>query len=1083
MFRFLVIFMFLSTALFAQATGSVLTGAITDPTGAVVAGAKIAVTNEATGVAISTETNTTGLYRVAPLVPGIYEVDVQAPGFQRLQRGGVTVQISQTLQLDLTLAVGNMTETVRVTAAAPLLEAQTSSTGQIIERQMIEGMPLPNRAATALVVLTPGAVVQSQGGGGENIPIFSVGGGRMRNQQFTLDGGNVTNVVGLAVPQQQTSLPMEAMQEFRVLTNNYSAEHGHSTGGVITLSTRAGSNRFSGSLFEYMRNEALDARNFFSAAKPMFRQHQFGGAIGGPIIKDRTHFFASLERTQQITGSSPFQTVPTMRQRAGDFSQTFNAQGQLIRVFDPATTAGTTRQQFPGNIIPSSRFDPVAQQMLAYWPEPNLPGTVTGANNFSVNSRPEFRRTIFVTRVDHQFRPEDQLMVRYYINDNASENPGLWGGERQAADPTAALSAGRTQSILGAWTHMLRSNLVNEFRLGVVQRKNIADNFSRGQDYAGQLGLTGVSDAAFPIVGITGFQGLGRQPFRFQTPIRDTQVQNAVSWFRGTHSLRIGGEWRRGYNLDDTDSSSSGDFGFIPQMTGLPGNAATGNAFATFLLGEANTAAIVRPDPIASHAGYWAFFVQDDWRVTSSLTLNFGLRWEAELPRTVDNDRMNSFDRTRINPVSGTPGVVTFAGRNGVPRNAYNFDGNNFGPRIGFAYRIGDRTVVRGGGGIFYGPTVSAVVATAATLGFSTDVRLTSTEVGVTSAMRLRDGFPPFTRPPVDELGDGYGAVPVGASPTTAVSFFDRNRATPASYQYNLNIQREFAGNLMLEVGYIGNQSRHLTANDLTLNQVPPNLLAAGNAQVRRPFPQFSNVTMVNPAIGSSSYHAGFVKLERRFAQGFALLAHYTWSSFIDDVESFTEIGSAGSYMDAYNRRLDRGRSGSDIPHRAVISGVYELPFFRNRGLLNAAFGGWRTGVIASFQSGPPFTVFSAQNNTNAFPAGSIRADVVGDPHTGEQSITQWFNTDAFAVPAPFRFGTAGRSILRGPGTINFDMNLVKNFAITERWKFELRGEFFNAFNNTNFGLPAASVGAPAFGTIRSASAGRAVQLAARITF
>jgi hypothetical protein len=233
----------------------------------------------------------------------------------------------------------------------------------------------------------------------------------------------------------------------------------------------------------------------------------------------------------------------------------------------------------------------------------------------------------------------------------------------------------------------------------------------------------------------------------------------------------------------------------------------------------------------------------------------------------------------------------------------------------------------------------------------------------------------------------------------------------------------------------------------------------------------------------SSSYHAGFFKCERRFSKGLTLLAHYTYSSFIDDVESFTELGSTGNYMDFYNRRLDRGRSGSDIPHRAVISGVYELPFFRERGWMNTMFGGWRIGALSTFESGAPFTVFSSVNNTNAFPTGGLRADIVGDPRAGERSIARWFNTDAFRAPAPFRFGNAGRSILRGPGVVNFDLNLMKNFRITERWVFELRGEAYNAFNNTNFGLPAASVGAPAFGTIRSARAARAIQLAARIKF
>lgn len=1083
--RFVLSSCFLTVLASAQSSSSVLTGSVQDGSAAIVPLARIAVTNEESGVTASSQSNGTGLYRVAPLVPGTYRIEVQAAGFQRLIRRGVRIQVAQTVQLDLTLSVGELKESVEVTGAAPLLDAQSGSVGQLIERQMIEGMPLPNRAATALVVLTPGAVVQSQGGGGENLPIFSVGGGRMRNQQFSLDGGNVTNVVGLAVPQQQTSLPMEAMQEFRVITNNYTAEHGHSTGGVITLSTRGGTNQVHGSVFEYARNEALDARNFFAATRPKFRQHQYGGAFGGPIRKDRTHFFASWERTQQVTGATVFQTIPTAAQRTGDFGGTFDAAGRVLPIFDPATTTGTaatrTRQPFADNRIPATRLDGVSRGIASAWPRPNQAGTVTGALNYGVNTRPQFNRDIFVTRFDHQFRPSDSLMARYYINDNQSENPGVYGNF-EPADAAALETQGRTQSVLGAWTHSFRTNLMSEFRLGLVRRKNINVRPKLNSGIASQLGLRGVSDVAYPIIGITGFTGLGASPFRRQTPIVDVQAQDAVSWFRGKHAIKLGVEARWGYNKDDTDTSSSGNFSFVPQITGQPGNNATGNGFASFLLGEVNAANVIRPDVIASRAGYWAGYVQDDWRVSDRWTLNFGLRWEAEVPRTVAENRLNAFNPTAINPVSGTPGVVTFAGRNGVPRSAYDFDGNNLAPRFGFAWRPWARTVLRGGGGLFYGPTVSGIVATAATLGFSTDARINASEVGFTSAMRLRDGFPVAgTRAALDT--PGFGAVAPGQNPSTTVSFFERNRPTPVSYQYNFNIQHEIRAGLLLELGYLGNASRHLTANDLSVNQVRPELLAAGNAQARRPFPQFSNVVSVNPALGNSSYHAGFVKVERRFAKGFTLLAHYTYSMFIDDVESFSEIGNTGSYMDAYNRRLDRGRSGSDIPHRAVFSGVYALPVLRNRGWVSKAFGDWRVGGLGSFEAGAPFTVFSAVNNTNAFPAGGLRADVVGDPRSGTASLGRWFNTDAFAVPANFRFGNAGRSILRGPGVANVDLNLMKNFAMTERWKVEVRGEAYNAFNHANFGLPGASVAAPAFGTIRSARSGRAVQLAARITF
>jgi hypothetical protein len=838
-------------------------------------------------------------------------------------------------------------------------------------------------------------------------------------------------------------------------------------------------------LFEYARNDAFDARNFFSATKPALRLHQFGGSVGGPIRHDKTHFFTSWEATRQITGSTVIQTVPDAAQRAGDFSNTRDAAGRQIVIFDPGTTMNNVRQPFAGNRIPAERIDAVARAISANWPEPNRPGTVTGANNFAANSRPEFQRNIVVGRLDHQFRPTDQLMARYYNNDNQTENPGVWG--RPEADPTAMLTEGRSQNILGIWTHLFRTDIINEFRIGHIRRKNIGRRFGADENLAGALGLQGVSGAAFPIMSITGMVGLSGNPFRLQTPIDDTQVQDSLSWYRGSHAFKFGFEHRRGYNRDDTDTSSSGNFAFTPLITGQPSVASTGFAFASFLLGEANSVAIVRPDVIASRAGYWAMYVQDDWRLTDRLTLNVGIRWETELPRRVDEDRMNSFDMRAINPLSGTPGVVTFAGRNGVSRTAYDADYNNFGPRLGFALRVPGtgNTVLRGGGGLFYGSTVSNIIATAAALGFTTDVSLIATQPGINSALRLRDGVPVFSRSSVDQFDAGFGAVPLGQSPRTTVTFFERERPTPISFQYNLDVQHELRANLLLDVGYLANLSHHLTGNDLTLNQVSPDRMGPGNAQLRRPFPQFTSVLVINPPAGNSTYHAGFAKIEKRYAAGLSLLAHYTFSKFIDDVASFSEYGNPGSYMDAYNRRLDKSLSGNDVRHRGVISGVYELPFFRGRSAPAYVLGGWKTGILVSMQAGPPFTVTTASDTTNAFAAGPLRPDVGADPELSndDRSISRWFYTGAFSAPAANRFGTAPRSVLRGPAIFNVDVSLAKNFHITERMNIEFRGEGYNATNHTNLGLPGSTFGAAGFGVINSARAARTVQLGLRVSF
>jgi hypothetical protein len=1067
-----------ATAAYAQSTSSSLTGVVSDGSGAVVAGAGIRLVNQSSGVVLSTVTNEAGLYHFVGLIPGEYRVEVEARGFQKLSRSGITIQISQTLQLDLSLRLGSMQETISVTATAPVLEAQSSSVGQLVEREMIAGMPMFNRSSTALIALMPAAAIQDATG---DIPIFSVAGGRQRDQQFTLDGGNHTNTVGLAVNQSQTPLPMDAMQEFRIVANSYSAEYGQSQSGVVTLATRSGTNKFHGSVFEYARNEAFDARSFFAASRPKLRQHQFGGSFGGPIRKDRTHFFLSYDRTQQVTGGTSFQTLPTPRQRAGDFSQTLNAQGRMILVYDPATTQGAARQPFPGNTVPDSRIDPVSRKIAANWPEPNLPGSITGANNFSRNTRPTSEKHLLLARADHQFNSSNQLMVRYFFAIPTASNPGVYN--RPELDSSS--NGNYVHNLLGTWTHTFRPSLLNELRFGFVRRDYFNERGGLNQDWPGQLGLRGVAKTAFPIIGVTGFTGLSGAPFRYSTPLLDYQFQDAISWFHGKHAMKIGFETRWGIFNDDTDTSSSGNFAFGPLMTALPNSSGTGNAFATFLLGEVDSANIIRPDPLRSRASYWGVYIQDDWRISNRLTLNLGLRWEGMRPRTEDNDRMNAFDAAAINPVSKTRGVVTFAGRNGVPRTAYDFDPTNFGPRVGFAWKAFDKTVIRGGSGIIYGSSVNSIVGTSAALGFTTDFRINSSEPGITSAMRLRDGFPSVTRPTIDQIGAGYGAVPVGSSPNTAVTFYERSRPTPISLQYNLNLQHELPRSVLVEVGYLANLSHHLTGSDMSINQVPPSQMGPGNAQVRRPFPQFTNVLAINPPLGNSAYHAGFVKVERRFRGGLSLLAHYTFSKFLDDIESYTEIGDPGSYMNFYNRGLDRGRSGSDIPHRAVLSAVYDLPLLRHHGWLTRAFGGWRTGAIVTFQSGPPLSVYSSVNQTNAYTPGSIRADLVGNPNLpdSERRLSRWFNTDAFRSPAPYTFGTSGRSVLRGPGVSSIDSSFTKKFPIRERWNAEVRAEFFNLLNHANFGLPGHSTGVPAFGIINSAKAGRNTQLSARIEF
>jgi len=1053
------------------------------------------VKNLESGVQVETVTNDSGLYRAGALLPGSYQIEVDSGGFDHLSRGPITLQVSQTVAIDLTLQVGQQNQTVNVVEAAPLVESQSSNVSQTVNRQMLNGLPLPNRAASSLAALAPGVIMIDPGTGtAENYPVFSVAGGRARNQNFILDGGNVSNAVGLTRPQQLTSLPVDAMQEFRVITNNYAAEYGHSTGGIVSMSTRAGTNQYHGSLFESLQNTDLNARNFFAANRAPVRLNQFGGTFGGPIRKDKTFFFVTWEQTRQLTSTTLKATVPTLLERSGDFSDLRNSSGAKIVIYDPATGSGTTRQPFLNNRIPTNRLDAVAFAALNYFPLPNSAGTITNANNFVGSSADTLNRNIIVGRLDHQIRPSDLATARYYINDSNTNSSGTYG--IPASDPNGDLTDVRVQSMLVAETHIFSPTLANDVRFTYLRRKFLDTRPGAGSNLAASIGLTGVSNAAFPAFTIPGYgisnaQTIGNSNAalgnatavaRFQTPIVDQQILDSVTWQRGRHAIRFGGEYRWAGNDEIRDRSSAGNFTFSPLITGFNGTG--GNGLASFLLGQVNTAAIQVSDKIRSRASYLGLFIQDDWRVTDRLTINAGLRWEVEFPRKEADNKMNSFDPLAINPVSGTPGVVTWAGVNGVPVRAFKTDFNNIGPRLGFAYRIPGKTdtVIRGGAGVFYGGTVSNTIGDVASLGYSTAASYTTAQAASSIVFPLQNGFPAYTRP---ALTPGFGAVPVGQSPNTAISFFNPNQVAPISYQYNLSVQREVAHDLLLEVGYIGNVSHHLTANDFSLDQVPPQLLGAGNTQILRPFPQFSNVTWINPSIGNSNYNGGFIRGEKRFGNNFSFLAHYTFSKFLDDVEAANEYGATGSYMDAYHRNLDKGPSGSDVPHHVVVTLLYETPKFKANRLLRNTVGGWRVGLLETYESGPAFTVVTASNNTNAFPAGALRPNVSGDPSlpSDQRTIARWFNTSLFSQPANFTFGNAPRSLLRGAPIVTTDATLEKSLALTERLRFDIRGEFYNLFNHAIFNVPGATLGAADFGVVSSARPGRTVQLAARLSF
>jgi Carboxypeptidase regulatory-like domain len=1084
---------------YAQTPDGRISGIVTDSTGAVVPGVEIEVTSEDTGNRVSAISDDQGRYIVPRVPPGRWRVTAKLTGFRGYQRTPVVVGTSEHLEIHIRLEVGEVTETVTVSGAAPLLETNTSDISQLIESKNVTDLPLNGRRAISIAAVVPATVWVNYSGNAK--PNFSLAGGRTQSQVFWIDGGNGQNM-RLGVGQIDSDPPVEVVREFRILSNNYSAEFGGSAGGLVILTTKSGTNEFHGSLFEYLRNDAFDAANFFAPidsttgrkSKAPLRYNLFGGTGGGPIVRNRTHFFAGYEGTRQRVGSTEILTVPTLLERSGDFSQTRNASGAVIPIYDPATTrteAGrTVRDRFPDNRIPQARLDPVALKLLNFYPVPNRPPTnLAGANNFAGNWTERFDRDNVTARVDHVLSDKDKVYARYIFNEDPLSNTTVLPDPRTN---TRNFSDRFQHNILGTWSRTLSPRWLNELRYTFATRRfhNRSEGLEGNWDQ--ELGLSGISGEAFPQFTVAGIATLGSGTHeRRQFPIRQHQVIESVTVIQGNHALKFGTELRKSTNFEVLRTSISGQFNFGAQPTGLPGTGGTGFGFASLLVGFPNSFTLRETEPLIRDSWYLSGYVQDDWKVRPNLTLNLGLRWETDTPMVDRNQRMNGFDAVPINPVSGTPGVVRFAGQDGWPNRLADPDWNNFGPRFGLAWRPFGRqqTVIRAGFGVFFAHPYDAGVPNQASLGFEQSASLQTPDNGITAPFLLVNGVPPVQIAGA-ERNAGFGAVEVGRPTTTNVTFFEPGRRTGYSQQFNLGVQHELFG-ILFEAGYLGNLSRKLANDNVTLNQIPSEKMGPAATQRDRPFPQFSNVTLQRPSFAVTDYHAGFAKVERRFSGGASFLASYTWAKNIGNAGPGSDgLGDTQPYQDYYDRRLDKGPSELDINHRFTWSSVYELPFGAGRrwmttNPLRHLVGGWSLGAIAVLQSAPPMSLWTQTNTTSAFSAGAQRVNLLRDPNlpASERTVDRWFDTDAVVAPPAFTFGSAGNGIVRADGKVNFDFSLIKNFSFSEQRVVQVRVETFNSFNHPNFDLPGRALGGPGFGVISSADPGRIIQFGVRVAF
>ncbi|MBM3767107.1 MAG: TonB-dependent receptor [Acidobacteria bacterium] len=1044
----LLVFFCACAGLFAQSQLATLSGTVVDTSAAVIPAAAIKLVNVETGESWNATTNESGSFTVPLVKPGRYRLDVDKTGFKPHAQTGLVLETGGQQRVDVRLEVGSQAERITVEASVSQLQTESATVGAVVENRTIVNMPLINRRAAQLARLT-GFVVQV--GTGSN---FAMGGGRGNNTNWRIDGGNVQNVL---VGDQGLNFdpPIESLQEFSVSISNYSAELGRTGGGVVQMTTKSGTNQFHGSAYEYLRNDAFDARTFFAAAKTPLRYNLFGASFSGPIRKDKTHFFFNYEGRRTKSGSTFIHNVPTPAEKTGDFS------ANPIAIRDPEATG---RPPFPGNRIPASRLDPIGARIAAAYPDPNVAGATTGNANFRANGQNIDPPNNYVSRVDHAFSEKDRVYGRFLASNGGQTDSPVWQTV-PAMDPVFRNRKNKFFNGGMTWFHNFRPALINEFRFNYDWREFINLNSGAYTNFNGTIGLRGVNQQFAPRVTITGYttMGEGSNHERIQSPIKGSHIADNLLLLKGDHSIKIGFERRTSTNDDLNRNTAGGVFGF--------NNVATGHGVAALLLGWVQSANINEVLPIRSRIDAYGGFAQDDWKFSSKLTFNIGLRWDMDTPRReLFANRMNSFDLNAINPVSGTPGAITFAGRNGLSQWAHNFDRNNFAPRLGFAYRATNKLVVRGGGAVLYMGNYDQATVINATVGFSYAGNFVSPDNGLTPAFRFRNGLPPIPAPSESDLNPGFGAVRAGQSPVQSIEYFQPGpRATPYMMSTNFNIQYQLPAQIAVELGYLGTVGHRLASPaNLTLNQVRPELMGPGNAQARRPFPQYTDVLLLAQPLGNSNYHAVNLKVDKRYAKGLQFQANYTTSRGIDDVESRGELGgNPGSALaNVYNRRADRGLSGNSIKHRLISSVVYEIPSPWG------ALKGWTVGYIGEFRTGPPIGVNEQVNLTNSFSPAN-RPNVVGDPKINSsrsraEQLNAWFNTAAFAAPPQFTFGNAGRTTGYGPGAIAMDLSIMKDFKFAESYNLQFRSEMLNFINNPNFNVPNLSRGQAAFGRITS---------------
>lgn len=1059
-----------------RTTGSVV-GIITDASGAAIPNANIIVLNVDTGISRSAASEASGNYRVPSLTPGRYKVSAETAGFRTATREGITLQVDQDVRVDFALQVGDVKQELTITAAAPTVNTENGAIGAVISNKQILELPLNGRNLFQLPRLTPGVA-------GDEVRM-NVNGSRPFQQEILLDGGTEM-LPNLGNFNEGTPI-LDSVEEFKVQTNGYAAEFGRGA-AVVNVTTKGGTNQLHGDLYEFFRNDKLNANSYFNnlrnRPRGVVRLNTFGGTIGGPIRKDKTFFFFLYEGERQRNPAGGPADVPTSAMRAGNFS----AAGLPV-IFDPSTSRldptinRYVRTPFAGNIIPTERIDPVARKAMTFFPDPNFGPAGAFAQNMLVLESSIVNSTRFNPRIDHKFSDKHFLFGRLkYQQDNRFTNHRY--PANNPADPSYQWQDSRTRHFTLSDTYILTPRLVNDVRFTFWRGFYPMSNEGMFKDYADQLGIKNSTTTAFPVFsmgGLASYQlgGAGSMLLTEET----THFGEAMTYTRGSHSLKYGVDlrWSRVNNITG-GSSSSGSFSFSGVYTRDLAASATGTGLADGLLGLPNSYSITTRDlRHGARKPTYAWYIQDDWKVNRKLTLNLGLRHDLEFGWTEVANRYSNFDPNLINPYNGRPGALIFAGENGAPTRMTGERLTNFAPRFGLAYApFGDtKTVIRAGGGFFFAPTNASPDYGGGGLGYVSSAGVSNNDQ-VTPIFLLKDGPPPPTIPPhKPDLGVGQG-----------VTWRIYNVPTPAMYQYNVSIARELPGAIGVEASYVAQRGVHLLFSR-AINQLRTEQLGPGDITQRKPWPQYSGVTGIfHDSV--SSYNSFQLKVEKRFAHGFTGLLAYTLSKSLDNSSLDPSLGSGNTIQTAYDTRSNWGPSAFDIPQNLVVSFNYELPFGPGRSYLNGGWqskvlGGWQMNGISFVRGGQPYELTMATNLTNSG-ANSQRPDRIRDGGISNPTIYQWFDTGAFVSPGNYKYGNAGRNFLRGDGVVSFDLSLFKNTyfvtPLNERSNLQFRVESFNAFNQVNFSNPNGSVGGSTYGMVTGTSVGsRTIQLALKFIF